>query len=265
MTQFQTIASGSSGNAALFTCGDTHILIDMGISCRRLVQSLRKAGVEPEQLSGILITHEHADHIQGVATYCKKYTTPIFCTPGTGRQLSYRIAGVEPRLRPVGMGEVFSLGEVEVTVLPTSHDCRESSAYFLETAEGSLGYLTDTGYIPQMTGDQMLGADILLLESNHDEEMVRSGPYPYALKQRILGPEGHLSNALAAGYAAASARAGTGTIILAHLSEENNTPQAALNIVGRALETVDFRGRLEVAPRGELSRPYRMEAVPCSV
>lgn len=265
MTQFQTIASGSSGNAALFTCGGTHILIDMGVSCRRIVQALRSAGVEPELLSGILITHEHADHVQGVATYCKKYDTPIYCTPGTGRQLSYRIAGVEPRLRPVRMGEAFQVGEVSVTALPTSHDCRESCAYLLETEEGSLGYLTDTGYIPQETGDRILGADILLLESNHDEEMVRSGSYPLALKQRILGPEGHLSNALAAGYAAATARAGTSTIILAHISEENNTPQTALNIVGRALEAVDYRGRLEAAPRGELSRPYRMEAVPCSV
>ena len=263
MFSFQTIASGSSGNGALVSQGGTHILIDMGISCRKLTQALHTMGVGPEDLTGILLTHEHSDHIKGLATYCKKYSTPVYCTRGTGHMVSYKTAGIDPLLHFVDIGQAFPLGEIQVTALATSHDCRESSAYYLESREGSLGYLTDTGYIPQTTGERILGADILLLESNHDEEMVRTGPYPYALQQRVLGPEGHLSNEAAAYYAAASAQAGTRHTILAHLSEENNTPALAKRVVGQALEAVGYRGTLEVAPRYEPGRQYRLEGEPC--
>ena len=224
MTTFQTFASGSSGNAALLSSGGTHLLLDMGISCRRVCQALNKLGLRPEELAGVLITHEHSDHISGLATYIKKYRTPIFCTPGTARQLAYRIAGIEDLLRPVPLGERIALDGVEVELLPTSHDCRESAAFRIDTVSGSLGFLTDTGYIPEGTGRRLLGTELLVLESNHDVEMLRAGPYPYALKQRVLGEWGHLSNADAARYAAASVRAGTRAILLAHLSRENNTP-----------------------------------------
>lgn len=264
MTRFQTIASGSSGNAALLSYGDTHLLIDMGISCRRVCQALAAAGCGPEQLTAVLITHEHRDHIAGLATYIKKYSTPILCSPGTGRQLAYRLAGVEPLLRPIPFGEQTPVGAVSVTALPTSHDCPCSAAYRVDTPDGALGYLTDTGYILQETGERLLGAELLVLESNHDVEMLLSGPYPYQLKQRVLGEQGHLSNEAAARYAAASAQAGTRSIILAHLSKENNTPQAALNAVGRMLETVRYTGRLTVAPRDAAGEIHILESVPCS-
>lgn len=259
MTSIRTLASGSSGNAALFSCGETHLLIDMGISCRRLCQSLAALGLEPEKLSGVFITHEHTDHISGLATYIKKYRTPIYCTPAVSRQLSYRLAGVEPLLRAAELGERVCFEGVELDVLPTSHDCAGSAACHFRTSDGRIGYLTDTGYIPDAAGECLLGADILVLESNHDIDMLRSGPYPFPLKKRILGMQGHLSNAVAAEYAVSSVRAGTRTLLLAHLSSENNTPRAALETVGRALSQAGLTARLAAAPRDTMSEALTLE------
>ena len=259
MTRFCTFASGSSGNAALLSSGNTHILIDMGISCRRITKSLEQLGLRGEDLSAILITHEHADHIAGLATYIKKHRTPIITTSATGRQLSYRIAGIEPLLRCAEWWEDVAVGTVEVTALPTSHDCGGSCAFRFGTKDGKVGYITDTGYISQETADALMGVRLLVLESNHDVEMLRSGPYPYHLKQRVLGMQGHLSNDTAAAFAMDSVKAGTETIVLAHLSKENNTPQVALNTVGRMLEAVGYSGKLCCAPRDELSEIFVME------
>ena len=253
MTRFCTFASGSTGNAALLSSGDTHILIDMGISCRRICQSLSALGLTPEDLSAILITHEHNDHISGLATYIKKYKTPIITTSATARQLVYRIAAIEKQMQCVEWGEVCEVGGVGIRVLESSHDCAGSCAFHLDTPHGSMGYLTDTGYIPADTAQALMGVKFLVLESNHDVEMVRSGPYPYYLKERVLGMRGHLSNEVAAMFALDSVKAGTETIVLAHLSRENNTPGLALNTVGRWLETAGYTGRLIVAPAGEMS------------
>ena len=263
MTTIRTFASGSSGNAALFSSGETHLLIDMGISCRRICQSLAALGLTPNDLTGVFITHEHTDHIGGLATYIKKYRTPIYAAPAVSRQLSYRLAGIEPLLRPVGLGESVSFGEVEMDILPTSHDCRDSAACHFRTPSGRVGYLTDTGYIPEETGERILGADILVLESNHDVDMLRSGPYPFPLKKRILGPQGHLSNDDAAAYAAASVRAGTRMVLLAHLSDENNTPRRALDTVGRALAETGENVQLAAAPRDTVSEALTLEGAEC--
>lgn len=264
MTSIRTLASGSSGNAALFSCGGTHLLIDMGISCRRICQSLAKLGLEPGQLAGVFITHEHTDHISGLATYIKKYRTPIYCTPAVSRQLCYRLAGLEPLLRVTELGERVCFDGVELDILPTSHDCAQSAACHFRTSGGRVGYLTDTGYIPDATWECMLGADILVLESNHDVDMLRSGPYPFPLKKRILGLQGHLSNTVAAEYAVSSVRAGTRTLLLAHLSSENNTPRAALDTVGRALSEAGLTARLAAAPRDTMSEALTLEDDGCS-
>ena len=263
MTTIRTFASGSSGNAALLSCGETHLLIDMGISCRRICQSLAALGLEPGQLSGVFITHEHTDHISGLATYIKKYRTPIYCTPAVSRQLSYRLAGVEPLLRSMELGETAAFGPVEAEILPTSHDCQESAAWHFTAPEGRVGYLTDTGYIVEETGKRLLGADILVLESNHDVDMLRAGPYPFPLKKRILGPQGHLSNDDAGAYAAASVRAGTRTVLLAHLSDQNNTPGRALDTVSRALAAEGLTADLSAAPRDTMSGALTLEGAVC--
>lgn len=259
MTRFCTFASGSSGNAALLSSGSTHILIDMGISCRRITKSLEQVGLRGEELSAVLVTHEHADHIAGLATYIKKYKTPIITTSATARQLSYRIAGIEPLLRCAEWWEDIAVGSVEVTVLPTSHDCEGSCAFRFATRTGTVGYITDTGYISVETAAALMGANLLVLESNHDVEMLRSGSYPYPLKQRVLGMQGHLSNDTAAAFAVDSVKAGTRSIVLAHLSDENNTPQVALNTVGQVLEAAGYEGTLCCAPRDTMSEIIVME------
>ncbi len=264
MTTIRTFASGSSGNAALLSCGETHLLIDMGISCRRICQSLAALRLTPGDLAGVLITHEHTDHIGGLATYIKKYHTPIYCTPAVSRQLAYRLAGVEPLLRTMELGETASFGPVEAEILPTSHDCRESVAWHFTVPAGRVGYLTDAGYIVEETGRRLMGADILVLESNHDVEMLLAGPYPYLLKKRILGVQGHLSNDAAAEFAVESAQAGTSSILLAHLSDENNTPQRALETVGGALRTAGLAVSLAAAPKAAMSEAFRLEGVRCS-
>lgn len=263
MTTIRTLASGSAGNAALFSSGETNVLIDMGISCRRICQSLAALNLRPDDLTGIFITHQHTDHIGGLATYIKKYRTPIYCTPTVSRQLEYRLAGIETLLRPVNLGESVSFGEVELDILPTSHDCRGSAACHFTTPEGRVGYLTDTGYIPEETWERLLGADILVLESNHDVDMLRAGSYPYPLKQRILGLQGHLSNEDAARYAAASVQAGTRAVLLAHLSDENNTPARALETVGRLLEETGEIVQLSAAPRDTMSEALILEGMRC--
>lgn len=261
MTAFCTFASGSSGNASLLSRGNTHILIDMGISCRRVCTALKSLGLIPENLTAVLVTHEHGDHIKGLETYVKKYRTPIFCTPAVSRQLSYRIPGIDPLLRTLQFGETARFGDVSAEILPTSHDCRESAAWLFCTPDGRVGYLTDTGYIVEETGRRLLGADLLVLESNHDLEMLREGPYPYPLKQRILGDQGHLSNDTAASFAAASVQAGTRTVLLAHLSKDNNTPEIALRTVSAALAGLDVT--LAAAPRDEMSGVFRLEGTVC--
>lgn len=259
MTRFCTFASGSTGNAALVSCGDTHILIDMGISCRRICASLALLGLKPDDLSAVLITHEHADHISGLATYIKKYKTPIYTTSATSRQLVYRIAGIESLIQYVEQGDSCTIGGVTVHFLESSHDCSGSCGFLIETDCGTLGYLTDTGCIPSETANALLGANTLVIESNHDVDRLLSGPYPYYLKERVLSMRGHLSNEVAAAFASDSARAGTKNIVLAHLSQENNTPQLALRAVKQRLDAVGFCGRLIAAPAGEMSELIEME------
>ena len=263
MIQFYTLASSSSGNAALLCTGASRLLIDAGISCMRLRRSLASLGTSLDELDGILITHAHTDHIAGLATLVKSHSVPIHCSEETARQLVYQVAGVERLLCPFPLGNQFRIGDCRVASIPTSHDSRGSTGYRIDSAGCSFGLMTDTGVLP-VAAQLLLGVDLLVLESNHDVETLRSGPYPYALKRRVLGDAGHLSNDLAAQFAAASARAGTGEIVLAHLSRENNTPQMALNTVGRALEAAGWHGRLTVAPRDTRSACYTVEVQECS-
>lgn len=263
MIQFYTFASSSSGNASLLLTGTTRLLIDAGISYMRIRRSLAALGLNLADISAILITHSHTDHISGLATLVRRHTLPICCSDETSRQLCFQIAGVEHLLHTFPLGTQFRIGDCRITSVPTSHDCRGSTGYRIDSAGCSFGLMTDTGTVP-VAAQSLLGVDLLVLESNHDVETLRSGPYPYALKQRVLGEFGHLSNDTAARFAVASARAGTGEIILAHLSRENNTPQMALNTVGRALAAIGWAGRLSVAPRDLCSQCYTVEAHLCS-
>ena len=260
MLELCTLASGSSGNSLLVTDGRTHVLVDAGISCRRICTGLKELGVEPTELAGVLITHEHSDHISGLTTLTKQLRLPVYASPGTGRQLCYRIAFLEELLRPVAPGEGFSIGGLAIESFPTSHDAAESVGYALSAGGRKAAVVTDLGYVTVAVLRGIRGADLLVAEANHDVEWVQSGPYPFHLKARILGDRGHLSNEAGAELAWTAVEGGARTVVLAHLSHENNTPARAHEVVRGVLErrgaAVGRDVALEVAPRSEKSRRY---------
>ena len=255
LTTVHTLASGSSGNALLIVCGETRILVDAGISCRRITNGLRELGVEPDALDAILITHIHTDHICGLQTLLKRTQAPL-CGPGqTCRELEWKLNGAAGRLREISLGTAFPVGVCQVTAFSISHDARGACGYRIDTEDGSVGILTDTGYVTEEAADILPGVDVAVLEANHDVETLRSGPYPYYLKQRILGSEGHLCNEDAARFAVHLAECGAAQIILAHLSRENNTPAMALRAVETALSAAGLAPEVTVAPRETLGAP----------
>ena len=262
MLELCTLASGSSGNCLLVSDGRTHILVDAGISCRRITNGLKALGVDPRELSGVLITHEHTDHMAGLATLTKQLRVPVYASRGTGRQLCYRIAFLEELLRPVTPGEGFSVGGIGVESFPTPHDAAESTGYALSAGGRKAAVATDLGCVTPEVLKGIRGADLLVCEANHDVEWLRSGPYPYYLKARILGDRGHLSNEAGAELAWTAVEGGARAVVLAHLSHENNTPRRALDVVGGVLSrrgaAVGREVVLEAAPRSETGRAYRL-------
>ena len=250
--EFYTLASSSAGNAALVCHNDTHLLIDAGISCRRITQSLAALSLTLDDLDGILITHEHIDHVRALGTLQKKHAVPLYASFGTAAALDYPA----PYLHAFAADEAFAIKDLQIRSFRTSHDAKESVGYRIESDAGSLAVLTDTGFVTDEAHDAALGADMLLLESNHDVVMLKNGGYPYYLKQRILSEYGHLSNDTAAEFAIECVRAGTSDILLAHLSDENNSPQLAEYTVGRALQSSGLSVRLAAAPRNTISEVH---------
>ena len=260
--KLRTLASGSSGNCILISAAGGYVLVDCGISYKRIAAALASFGVEPGELSGILITHEHSDHISGLATLTKKLSLPVYASPGTARQLLRRMVWPVGLLRPVEPGTPFQVGPFEATGFPIPHDAEEPTGFTL-TCEGRRAALvTDLGYLTDHVLDAALGAHLVVCESNHDVEWLRACPYPYHLTARILSDTGHLPNDACAVLALRCVEAGARTVLLAHLSSENNTPQHARS----AIETV-LRGAgidpdrditLAVAPRSEPSPWYEV-------
>ena len=172
--EFYTIASSSAGNASLVCHEDTHILIDAGVSCRRITQSLASLDLTLEDIDAILITHEHVDHVRALGTLQKKCAVPLYASRGTAAALDYPAE----RVHAFAPGDALTVGSLRALPFRTSHDARESVGYRIESDDGSLAVLTDTGYITDEAHDLALGADTLLLEANHDVEMLTTGPYP---------------------------------------------------------------------------------------
>lgn len=257
MTTVHTLASGSSGNALVLSWDAGHILVDAGISCRRIRQGLQTLGLDLPDLDAVCITHTHSDHISGLQTLLKHTDCPVCASPAAGRDLLRRTVLLEDRLQEAE--GTFFVKDCAVTAFPTSHDAPGSRGYRFDTPDGSFGLLTDSGVVTAEAEAVLPGVDLALLEANHDVEAVRSGPYPYFLKERILGPGGHLRNEDAAAFAVTLARAGAREIVLAHLSQENNSPAMALRAVEAALRAAGLSPRLSAAPRDRLSGAYVLE------
>lgn len=252
----RTLASSSSGNCILLQSGETNLLLDAGISCRKITQRLKECGLTPADLTGILVTHEHTDHVAGLPVLLRKRHIPVYASEGTCNALAFRQPEVSSHLMLVPAGSYFELGGVTITSFPTSHDAAQSVGYTVSDGSHSAAVVTDLGEVTDYVEQVVTGTDLVLLESNHDVGMVRNGPYPRHLQERILGKRGHLCNEAAAQFALKLARKGTARFVLSHLSRDNNTPELAHAAVRSALEEQGIRAQVCVAPRDELSAAF---------
>ncbi|MDO4269828.1 MAG: MBL fold metallo-hydrolase [Eubacteriales bacterium] len=262
---YYSIASGSSGNCGLYLAGDTAILIDLGVSLRKITTALAEIGLALGDLSAVLLTHDHIDHVKGLPMFLKKGSAPVFASRETARALTDKDPSCGGRLTAFDGGDGFSVGPVTVTAFETPHDAPGSVGYILEHGGRRFGFATDLGFVPRGVADKLCGCEAVVLESNHDPHMLQAGPYPYPLKMRVAGPDGHLSNPDCAVCAAELVKNGAKTLILAHLSEKNNMPELALQQTRSAVRGL-APCRIIVAPKERMEAPVLLgEEEVCSL
>ena len=236
-----TLASGSGGNCAVVSAGSTHILLDAGISARRIRAGLAEQRLDIRNISALFITHAHNDHIAGLCVLSRQCALPVFASPETAVILRRTVPECIPRLQELVPGETAEIpGGVFVTPFSTVHDIPGSVGYVINDGKMRFGLCTDLGCVTDEVFEALCGVKAAVIEANHDEEMLRRGPYPYALKQRILSDRGHLSNAVSGALVSELARFGAEQILLGHLSRENNRPELALETV-RAMTPASLR------------------------
>lgn len=231
--QFAYLGSGSRGNAALIESGQTCLMLDCGFSVRETLRRLYRLDRDGSEIDGILLTHEHSDHISGVGVLARHLQIPVWATAGTWRAAAKRIGKI-PALHTVDLKNTFSINDIEVTPFPVPHDAREPAQFVFSDGNIRLGILTDAGQSTPCIEDALNGCDSLALECNHDRHMLISGPYPEHLKARVGGSLGHLDNATAAELVSRLDTSSLQHLIAVHLSETNNTPDLACDELGRA-------------------------------
>ena len=249
-----SIASGSSGNCIYTGTDHTHLLIDTGISKKRIEEGLHDLEIKGEEIDGILITHEHSDHIQGLGVFSRKYEVPIYGTPGTLNAVkkSKSLVKILPELfREIHTDEPFTLGDVQVEPFAISHDAAEPCGYRMRADGKSVAVATDLGIYDDYIIEHLKDVNAILLEANHDIHMLEVGPYPYPLKQRVMGNKGHLSNELSGRLLCDILHDNLKSVMLGHLSKENNYAELAY-------ETV----KLEVTLG---NNPYKGDEIPLAV
>ena len=241
IVKFCVLASGSSGNAALLATENTRILIDAGLSMRDLGKRLASIGEDLSRIDAILITHEHSDHVYGLATLAKKLRIPVFMTGGTHQAWARAMRnekGERPKLEKYEAfeaGHRFQVGDIEVKPFTIPHDAADPVGFTFRAEGIKVGVATDLGYLPVSVRDHLRGCDVLVMESNHDLEMLRVGPYPWSVKQRVMSRVGHLSNDALAEFFSSDYDGGAEYVVLAHLSEQNNHPEIARAAAEQAL------------------------------
>jgi phosphoribosyl 1,2-cyclic phosphodiesterase len=232
--RFASLGSGSQGNALVVEAQGTRLLLDCGFGLAATVARLGRLGLTPEDLSAIVVTHEHDDHIGGVARLAQRYGIPVWLTPGTIAGFEVLFAGVN-EIRMIHNYEVFEIGGLMVQPFPVPHDAREPAQYVIGNGEFRLGVLTDTGCSTRHIETMLSGCDALILECNHDVEMLRTSSYPQKLRERIASRFGHLDNAAAAGLLRSLDNARLKHLVAAHLSQENNRPDLARAALSAAM------------------------------
>lgn len=251
--EFYTIASSSSGNAAFVRGGDTTLLIDAGVSASRIEQALRERGEEAVRLSGILLTHEHSDHIAGVEKLAMKYGVPVYASPKTWDALPF--AEKLPYYLKHSFEYDMQIGDIKLDFCKTYHDAVQPVGMVLEAEGKRLGYVTDTGAVTKGMLHSLHDLAALVIEANHDRGMLARGPYPAALKRRVAGQFGHMANEQTAQLLEYLLQRGKFRVVLAHLSETNNRPDVAYQAVAPVVERLigDAAEWLTVAPASEAS------------
>ena len=230
--RFASLGSGSRGNATLIEYAETCLLLDCGFTVKETEQRLKTFGKAPAELDAILVTHEHSDHIKGVGALARKYQLPVYMTSGTyqtGR------AGKLPDLQLISSHQSFRINDIEIQPIPVPHDAREPCQYVFDSGIRRLGVLTDLGSITPFIREQYSGLDALLLECNHDPELLEQGPYPYQLKQRILGKYGHLSNAQAAQLLQEVDLQKVQHLVVSHISQQNNSTEHVMAEIEKSI------------------------------
>lgn len=256
------MASGSSGNCTYIGTEATHLLVDVGISCKKTMEGLDRLGLTGKDIDGILITHEHADHIGGLGVICRKFGIPVYATEGTINAIrrTGNLGELDDTLfHTVRADEKFILKEITVNPMKISHDAAQPVAYRFQYGSRRMAVATDLGTYDDYTVESLRGMDVLLLEANHDINMLQVGPYPYALKQRILGNKGHLSNELSGRLLSRLLHDDLQAVFLGHLSKENNLAELAYETVRLEISMADNPYKpddfpIYVAKRSDLSQ-----------
>ncbi|MGH9475577.1 MAG: MBL fold metallo-hydrolase [Terriglobales bacterium] len=248
------LGSGSKGNAAVISTERTAILLDCGFSRREILRRLALAGIAPECLSAVLITHEHSDHVAGLPRLAAHLPVPVYINEATRAALGAAGEAL-PRVGTFATGDAFQIGDIAVTSFAIPHDAADPVAFRFVTAGVRIVFVTDLGCLPANVAQQLAAADCAVVESNHDLEMLKAGGYPWELKQRVLGRLGHLSNAALSEFLGSGFDGCAAHLILAHLSENNNLPSLALLAAEHALAPRPSRPQIHVAPQAEPLAP----------
>lgn len=241
--EFCSFASGSSGNCYLVRSDSTALLVDAGIAGKHILAGLKTCGMEASDVDGILLTHEHTDHVKSIRMMGRKASNAeIYSTAGTLDCVRDKLP--EERATAISRNQKFTVGDIDVQAFPISHDAADPVAYSFQCGDKKLSIMTDTGIVTDQMFQQIRSADSVVLEANHEVNILRVGPYPYPLKQRILGDHGHLSNETAGNTVCRLLETHRGEdmprIVLAHLSHQNNTPEQAFLTVKNILFEDDF-------------------------
>lgn len=241
MARYGALFSGSKGNCTFVGTGTGGVLVDVGVSAKRIKEALFARDILPESICGILITHEHCDHIAGLRVLTKQYGIPVYAAPGTlTALLAMKAVDAASDLIPLEEKPIC-IGDMQVTPFHTPHDAAESMGFCIETPdERRIAVATDMGEMWRSVSELLSTCDLVHIESNHDVGMLQNGPYPYPLKERIFSARGHLSNTVCAREVSALAAVGVTRFTLAHLSEQNNTPATAMKTTAAALCQAGF-------------------------
>ncbi len=239
--RFCPLYSGSSGNLSFVEAGGVRLLIDCGFPASRAAAALRERGVAPETVNGILVTHDHSDHARGVGVFSRKFHVPVYANEATFRAMDGQVGKLDPSLtRVFETGRDFYIGGVNVLPVPIPHDAAEPVCFIFTDVDAKLSVITDAGHFDERMRMAASGSDLVLLESNHDIDMLKAGGYPYPLKRRILGETGHLSNDACGKALVELYLMGVRRAVLGHLSGENNMESLALETVRSVLRQADI-------------------------